>query len=148
MSEDGPEDISMALWPEVKAIVGAQETLAALVPIHRIAVATNATVSKRKMIEVALERVSLLRYVSEIFCFTEIGFRKDSPEFWDKVLSTLRVDAGDVAMVGDSLEHDVIAPRRCGIFSVWFNENHRQNADAHGLPTIQKLSDVIPLVTR
>lgn len=146
MSEDGPEEIAMALWPEVKAIDGAKETLSALAPRHRLAVATNATVSDRSMIEKALARVSLLEYVTEIFCFKEIGARKDSPEFWTRVLSTLRVGPGDVAMVGDTLEQDVVAPRKYGIFSVWFNEDHRCHADTQGFPTIHRLPDLVPLI--
>jgi FMN phosphatase YigB (HAD superfamily) len=142
MSEDGPADISMALWPEVRAIDGAEETLRALAPDHRIAVATNATVSRRDMIERALSRVSLLEHISDIFCFTEMGVRKDSPEFWARVLASLRVAPAEVAMVGDSLEQDVIAPRECGVFSVWFNEDGRSPADARGFPTIHRLEEL------
>src|SRR6059058_3744380 len=45
MSEEGPADIPMALWPEVRAIDGAKETLALLSPHFRVGVATNASVS-------------------------------------------------------------------------------------------------------
>lgn len=47
MSEEGPQDITMADWPEVRAIDGAQGVLAALAPHCKLGVATNATVSKR-----------------------------------------------------------------------------------------------------
>ncbi|MGZ5081636.1 MAG: hypothetical protein ACXWHZ_19770 [Usitatibacter sp.] len=50
MSEAGPLDLPMALWPEVKAIQGAHETLATLKATHSIGIATNASVSKRHMI--------------------------------------------------------------------------------------------------
>jgi FMN phosphatase YigB (HAD superfamily) len=146
MSEDGPADISMGLWPEVRAIEGAEETLRALAPNHRIAVATNATVSRRDMIERALSRVSLLEHISDIFCFTEMGVRKDSPEFWSRVLASLRLAPAEVAMVGDSLEQDVIAPRECGVFSVWFNEGGRSGADARGLPTIHRLEELVTVL--
>jgi FMN phosphatase YigB (HAD superfamily) len=147
MSEDGPQDISMALWPEVRAIDGAKETLSTLAPRHRLAVATNATVSRRDMIEQALARVSLLEYITDIFCFTEIGARKDSPEFWSRILSTLRLGSADVAMVGDTLDQDVLPPRKYGVFSVWFNENGRSQLDPHGIPTVHRLPDVVPLVS-
>ncbi|HYM62946.1 MAG TPA: HAD hydrolase-like protein [Thermoanaerobaculia bacterium] len=58
----------------------------------------------------------------------------------------LRVGPDEVVMVGDSLEHDVIAPRRAGIFSVWFNENNRHDAAAMEVPTISRLSDLVPLL--
>jgi len=146
MSEDGPEHIPMGLWPEVRAIEGAKETLAALAPRHRLALATNATVSRRDMIERALARVSLLEYISDIFCFTEIGARKDSPAFWSRVFATLEVGPSDIAMVGDTLGQDAIAPRKYGVYSVWFNENRRSHLDAQGIPTIYRLPDVVPLL--
>ncbi|APV48617.1 hypothetical protein BWI17_02305 [Betaproteobacteria bacterium GR16-43] len=146
MSEDGPTDISMGLWPEVRAIDGARETLAALAPTHRLGIATNATVSKRDMIERALDRVSLLPYITDIFCYTEIGARKDSGEFWSKVFSTLGLEPGNVAMVGDTLDQDVIAPRKFGVFSVWFNEGGRSPLEAPGVPTIHRLPELVPLL--
>lgn len=146
MSEEGPLDISMGLWPEVRAIDGAAETLSALAVDFRLAIATNATVSRRDMIELALERVSLLQYISDVFCFTEIGARKESPAFWSRVLDTLGLAPEEVAMVGDTLEPDVLAPRRSGIYSVWFNEGGRSPLDAQGMPTIHKLTELVTLV--
>ena len=98
------------------------------------------------MIERALSRVSLLPYISDIFCFTEIGARKDSPEFWSKVFSTLGVPPGRIAMVGDTFEQDVVAPRAFGVHSVWFNEGGRSLREAPGVPTIHRLPDLIPLI--
>ena len=144
MSEEGPLDLPMALWPEVAAIDGAHEVLATLSRRYRIGVATNASVSRRNMIEIALGRVGLRDYVSEIFCYTEIGARKDSDEFWRAALERLGVEADDVAMVGDSLDQDVAAPRSFGIFAVWFNPSERP-APA-GVPTVAQLTDAIALV--
>src|SRR2546423_15659293 len=45
MSEDGPAETPMALWPEVRAIDGAEVVLRILAARYRIAVATNATIS-------------------------------------------------------------------------------------------------------
>ena len=146
MSEEGPLDLPMALWPEVKAIEGAHETLATLAPRYKIGVATNASVSRRNMIEIALGRVGLRDWVSEIFCYTEIGERKESDEFWRAVLEQLGVEASSVAMVGDSIEQDVIAPRRFGIYSVWFNANGQAASDAAEVPTIERLPDAVPLL--
>lgn len=144
MSEEGPLDLPMALWPEVAAIEGAHEALATLSRRYRIGVATNASVSRRNMIEVALGRVGLRDYVSEIFCYTEIGARKDSDEFWRAALERLGVEAEDVAMVGDSLEQDVAPPRSFGIFAVWFNP--KAQPAPPGVPAIARLTDAIPLL--
>jgi FMN phosphatase YigB (HAD superfamily) len=145
MSEEGPLDVPMGLWPEVRAIEGAAETLAALSATYRIGLATNASVSRRPLVERALERVSLRQYVSEIFCFAEIGYRKDSAEFWAHVVETLGVSASEIAMVGDTLEPDVLGPRRHGVHAIWFNAGGRSQGDARGAPVVTRLRDVIPL---
>ena len=146
MSEDGPQDIPMGMWPEVRAIPGAQLTLSLLAPHFRLAVATNAVVSGRDMIERALERVELRHFFSDVFCFTEIGARKDSEAFWDAVLARLRMRSSELAMVGDSLEQDVLGPRRFGIHTVWFNDGNRQPAAPPGIPTVLRLVDVVALL--
>lgn len=146
MSEAGPLDLPMALWPEVTAIPGAHETLATLKATHSIGIATNASVSKRNMIEIALGRVGLREYVSEVFCYSDIGARKDSDEFWRAVLDRLGVEAASVAMIGDSIEQDVVAPRHFGIFSIWFNEGGRHAPDPRGVPMITSLPAAIPLL--
>lgn len=147
MAEDGPDNLPMAQWPEVKAIAGAKATLAVLAPKFRLGLATNAAVSDRESIEAALERVSLRPYISDIFCFREIGARKDTHEFWAHVLRTLGAKPNEVAMIGDSLEQDVLPPRRHGIYSVWFNPEDRP-ANVYEIPVVRSLPEVVPLLTK
>lgn len=146
MSEDGPLDIPMALWPEVRAIEGARETLEELSSTHRLGIATNASISRRPMIEQALGRVGLREFITDIFCFTEIGARKETPDFWSHVLATLRMRNHEVAMVGDSLGPDVLAPRASGLYAVWFNQDAREVVAAPAVPMIERLPQLIPLV--
>ncbi len=146
MSEEGPADLPMTLWPEVRAIPGAAELLSALAPRYRLAVATNATVSDRPLIARALERVSLDRFLSDIFCSVEIGARKDDARFWDVVGSVLAVPPSGIVMVGDSLEQDVLAPLRFGIRSVWFNPSGRPGPPAVRVPVIRSLAELPPLL--
>jgi len=99
MSEDGPAETPMALWPEVRAIDGAGVVL-----IRR-----------------ALARVALDAFVAEIFCFRDLGLKKADARFWDAVVARLAVPRAQMLMVGDDLDNDVLAPRRAGIASVWLN---------------------------
>ena len=144
MSEEGPLDLPMALWPEVAALEGAHETLATLSRRYRIGVATNASVSKRNMIEVALGRVGLRDYVSDVFCYSEIGARKDSDDFWRAILERLGAEAEDLVMVGDSLAGDVLAPRSFGIYAIWFNPTGA--AAGTQVPTIARLPEAVALI--
>jgi len=142
MSEDGPADISMAFWPDVRAIEGAANVVGPLAERYKLAIVTNATVSKRPEIIRALERVGLAKFFSEIFCYTEIGRRKSEPEFWGFVLARLDAKADEALVVGDSLEQDVLGPMRCGIQAVWFNWKTPLAQIPPGCTAIHKLSDL------
>ncbi|BAL93986.1 putative aminoglycoside 6'-N-acetyltransferase/phosphoglycolate phosphatase [Rubrivivax gelatinosus IL144] len=139
MSEQGPADTPMGLWPQVQALPGAAEALALLAGRLPLAIATNATVSRRPMIELALRRVGLGRHFADVFCFTELGHRKNEPEFWDAVERRLGVPRERIAMVGDSLEHDVRAPRRFGVQAVWLNPAGAAATDGDEVPAVADL---------
>lgn len=126
MSEDGPLDRPMADWPAVSTLPGAHDALAALAPRFMLCVATNAAVSRKADIERALARVDLLRFISQIFCYAELGVKKRDPIFWDIVLKTLDLPPSAMLMVGDHLEEDVLPPRRAGLGACLFRP-----ADAH-----------------
>lgn len=146
MVDDGPDGVPMCLWPRVAVVPGARDCLAALhghVPLY---LATNAAQSSRGMIAQALGRVDLLRYVSDIFCFTGIGFRKDHPGFWNAVRQRVGVPLERVVMVGDSLEHDVRGPGRFGLQTVWFDRDGTRRPTGDPVPTVTDLRQLPELV--
>lgn len=145
MSEDGPLELPMADWPEVRALPGAHETLAALAPHFLLCVATNATVSRRHDIERALARVDLLRFISHIFCYAELGVRKREPAFWDAVLKTLDLPPAAILMVGDHVEEDVLPPRRAGLEACLFSPGAARPADARRADTAPSTTADAPL---
>ena len=140
MSEDGPPDVPMALWPVVRSIEGADACLRALEGRLPLAIATNAGVSGRQMIEAALERVGLRRYFGHVFCFAEIGLRKSHPGFWDVVTQTLGLPAQRIAMVGDGWEEDALRPRQFGIQAAWFDPAGEADRFRQGVPVVRRLS--------
>src|SRR5438046_1652194 len=75
-----------------------------LAPRHRIAVATNATISDYTSIRHALTRVALDAFVSEIFCFRDLGLKKADARFGDAVTARLAVPRTQMVMVGDGLD--------------------------------------------
>lgn len=148
MSEAGPEDVPMADWAEVSAIEGARETIESLARRYTLAICTNATVSRRGDIERALARVGLLSFISEIFCYTELGLKKDQPEFWHAVLARLNAKPGEALMIGDSIEQDVLGPRRAGIRAVWFNWKAQAPSAGIDSPAIRALSELPRLLAQ
>ena len=143
MSEAGPVDIPMADWPEVKCIDGAPEVLAQLSRTYSISIATNATVSKRNDVLRALERVRLKQFVRDVFCFTELGYKKNEPEFWDAVLAKLGARRDEVVMIGDSLEHDVLGPMRSGIRAIWLNWKQESYSGKASFETVGSLRELL-----
>lgn len=144
MSEDGPADLPMADWPEVQATAGAAATLAALSARWPLYIATNATVSDRAQILRALERAGLAGYLTGIFCFRDLGLRKDDPAFWRHVADTVGAPATALAMVGDSLEQDVRAPAAQGLHAVWYNALAAAEAPDPPVPSVGRLTELVP----
>lgn len=142
MSEAGPLDIPMADWTEVRVIDGAPEVLSLLSKSYRIAIATNATVSKKPDVVRALERVGLSAFIDEIFCFTELGHKKCEPEFWDAVLTRLGAQKNELIMIGDSLEQDVLGPMRVGIRAIWFNWKEESYSGPFSIRSVQSLREL------
>ncbi|MFT3800888.1 MAG: HAD family hydrolase [Burkholderiaceae bacterium] len=139
MTEDGPDSTPMSQWPTVRAVPGAPECLAALSGRVPLAIATNASVSRRPMIEKALHRVGMREHFSQIFCYTELGYRKSQREFWDVVANELGQPLERIAMIGDSFEQDADYPRRFGVQGVWFNENGAQPSPDESVPMVTAL---------
>jgi FMN phosphatase YigB (HAD superfamily) len=146
MSEEGPHELPMALWREVRVLPGAGAMLAALHGGYPLCIATNASVSRRPMIERALERVGLGDYFAQVFCFTELRVRKESPAFWHTVARVLGVELHEIAMLGDALEPDVLVPRALGVHAVWFNEGGLRPAPDPGVPTVTRLGEFVEFV--
>ena len=77
MSEIGPQDRSMAYWPKVEVINSALEAVADLSRTMPLFVATNASISYKPDIVAALNRGGLSSYFADVFCFMDIGFKKN-----------------------------------------------------------------------
>lgn len=84
--------------------------------------------------------------LSEIFCYADLGLRKDDAAFWRHVVATLGVERERIVVVGDTLEQDVVAPRESGMFSIWFDEGGTRAGDSRGYPVVGRLRDIVPIV--
>jgi FMN phosphatase YigB (HAD superfamily) len=146
MVDDGPAGVPMVDWSSVRAAPGARACLASLSGRVPVCVATNAAQSTREMIEGALDRVDLARYIDRIFCFTEIGVEKNRPEFWLAVSEALGLPPAEILMLGDSLEHDVLAPRAAGIQAAWFNTGGRHREPSTPVAEVTALASFAELV--
>ena len=135
---DGP----MYAWPRVEAVEGTMETLAELRPDWTIALATNAADSEEREIRSALGRVDLDRLIDRVFCYRGVGHRKSAPEYFDRVLADLGIEANHAVMVGDDFEGDVLSANRCGIRAIWYDKNGTDEKTGAMHRTIHALSEL------
>ena len=101
--ESGP----MYLWEKVEAMPNAEAMLKQISQTVNCYLATNAMESNKSDIEKALKRAQLDAYFKDVFCFREIGFLKPTPEYFNYVLTHLKINVENVIMVGDSIESDI-----------------------------------------
>jgi putative hydrolase of the HAD superfamily len=133
----------MAEWPEVAAIEGAAETLAALSKKSLLYIATNAGESSDEDIARALARVALDHHIDGIFCRSNLGYQKPQAEFYLGICDRLHCDTSDVAMVGDSLENDILPARNLGMDAYWLNSDTNTQAAPEGAVLIRSLSELL-----
>ena len=146
MCENGPQDRSMAYWPKVEVINSALEAVADLSRTMPLFVATNASISHKPDIVAALNRGGLSTYFADVFCFMDIGFKKNQKEFWQLVESVTKLPLQQIAMVGDSLEHDAIGPRSFGVQGVWLAPQAKSQSGYHQLPVVSDLVEFVTMV--
>jgi len=120
-------------------VQGAVQMLDRLHGRFPLCIATNATIAPKPMVEQALERGAMRHHFSDIFTFTELGLKKDTPEFWRIVATRMGVAIDEIAMLGDTLESDVLAPTRYGVQAVWFNP--QSLAVSRGVTAVRWLED-------
>ena len=136
-SEKGP----MCGWSRVEAVPGARTTLAELSRSSRCALATNAADSTEAQIRKALDRAGLSPYIEKIFCRQNTGFKKPSPRFFQTLCAGLKTDPGQVILVGDSLENDVLGALDFGFDAVWYNRDRK--TVPKGIKSITRLSQLL-----
>ena len=137
----------MADWPEVELLPGVRRVLGVLRRLALLGVATNAADSNATDIRRALRRARVSTLLPRLYCFSSIGCRKTSPEFWAAVLADLELPARRVVMVGDDPEADVEAALRAGLKAVWLNRTSRADRSGEDLRTIHDMAE-LPEVLR
>lgn len=70
-----------------------------------------------------LEELGIARYFSYFVFSSDIGFRKESPEFYKKCLRVVGKNPADCVMIGDNYSEDVLVPSQFGINTIWLNNS-------------------------
>ncbi len=89
----------------------------------RLALVTNGASKSQRW---KIDRFELENYFDHIQIQEEAGVGKPEPEAYHKALAALESDPDGTWMVGDNYEWEVVAPKKLGIFAIWFNPDRAQ----------------------
>jgi HAD superfamily hydrolase (TIGR01509 family) len=97
-----------------------------------------------------LEKRALAPYFQFVLTSAACGYRKPHPCLFKRALDAFRILPEEAAMIGDTLEADILGANRLGIFSIWITRRADTRA---GIPpdstpdaVIASLSDLPPLL--
>lgn len=73
---------------------------------------------------VKLEKLGLLEYVDVVVTSEEVGIEKPSIQMFQTILSKMNLTTGEVIMIGDNYEKDIIGATNAEILAFWFHTNN------------------------
>ena len=132
--EKGP----MFAWSKVKTVMHARKVLHILCKTYRCCIATNAKDSSKEDIVKALKRGRINKYISEIYCYKEIGFEKSSKEYFQRIIGNAQKK---FLMIGDVLESDIVGANQFGIDAILYDPKNLY-PDYNGI----KINDLIQIL--
>jgi putative hydrolase of the HAD superfamily len=112
----------------------------------RLALLTNGGGSAQRR---KIARFGLADLFDAILVEGEVGFGKPDERVYHLALEQLGVRAADAWMIGDSLECDVAAPQRLGVFGVWIDGRRRglpENSEVRPNLIVRTLSEIRALI--
>ena len=92
------------------------EVLAALSEKYTLSIASY---TQSSFTQPELEELGIAKYFSYFVFSSDIGFRKESTEFYKKCLEIVGKEPSDCVMVGDNYKEDVLIPSQLGINTIW-----------------------------
>ena len=106
--------------------------------------------SDDKNVQQLIDRWRIRPYMDFIITSAGFGYRKPDVSIFQTALDNLSTDPSDAAMVGDSLEADILGANLKGIFSIFINRRVNQSniRNKNILPkvTISNLSQLLDVV--
>ncbi len=88
----------------------------------------------------------LMTYFEHIVVSGSFGKGKPDPAIFEHALKLLAVQKGEVLMVGDNLNTDILGAERAGIDSVWVNRHDKERNDVTPTYEIGALKELLPLL--
>ncbi|UCH24755.1 MAG: HAD family hydrolase [Trueperaceae bacterium] len=81
-------------------------------------------------------------FVTSVSC----GFRKPSPQIFNKVLNAWHFDPAEVVMIGNSLRKDVAGAKALGIRTIWLKADAREEVEAEPDAVAETPDDILKIL--
>jgi FMN phosphatase YigB (HAD superfamily) len=133
----------MYRWSKIQAVKNAEACLSKISEEMPCYIATNAKDSTKEDIYKALHAVQIGKYITNIFCFKEIGYEKPTRDFFNSILDKLSLAPHEVVLVGDDREKDFNGARRIGIYGILFDLD---NTNPGVEPRIKDLMEIHTII--
>jgi len=117
------------------------ESLSRLARRARIVIASN---SDTAPLHANVERAGLA--VDVVISSEDLEVYKPDPRFYERLLGRLDLRAEELVFIGDTLEGDVLAPRRAGIETIWLRRDRSAYAGVTDEPSVGDLAAVEALL--
>jgi HAD superfamily hydrolase (TIGR01549 family) len=85
-----------------------------------------------------ITKFNLQNYFNHIYLSCDVGMLKANPEFFKNILKDIELNPEDVAMIGDSIDSDMIPSSKAGIKTILLDRMNRQDYPVK----IHSLSDI------
>lgn len=115
----------MYTWDHVELMPGVNNVLRVLSERASLYIATNARDSSKHDIFRALERAGISHFITDIFCFREIGHLKPSKEFFDEIMKRIPFHINEILFIGDNPENDTGGAEKYGFKSILYDPDDK-----------------------
>jgi FMN phosphatase YigB (HAD superfamily) len=136
----------MCSWNKVALVDGAENALQILSEKYDCHLATNAGASTTKEVRLALKRVDVDKFFSNIFLADEIGFDKPDIRFFNTIIDSLGLPPDSLVMIGDNYFKDCVGAKKAGMKTVFLNKNRMSGSFPMADAVIQNFDDLIKII--
>lgn len=138
----------MYTWDTVMWVPGVKNALEELKNRYILVIATNAAASDTDAMKRALRRIDAEKYFRYFFSSKDLGVEKPNKNFFLNIAEKIDVEPGEIMMVGNSYEKDIIGASIAGMKTVFFNEKRKFGEFVHADFIIYSMEDLLLAVSR
>ena len=80
---------------------------------------STASYTQGSFTQIELHELNIEKFFSHFIYSSDVGYRKNSVEFYKQALEIVGKEAVDCMMIGDDYDVDILVPQQLGIRSIW-----------------------------